>query len=42
VEHARELKRARIRFIVLLGVLLFLTLFLVFSIWEKIEAVFGL
>jgi hypothetical protein len=42
IEHARELKRARIRFLVLLGVLLFLTVFLLFSIWEKIQTAFGL
>jgi hypothetical protein len=42
IEHDRELKRARIRFLVLLGVLAFVTVFLAFSIWEKIEAVFGL
>jgi hypothetical protein len=42
IEHAQELRRARTRFVVLLGVLLLLTLFLVFSIWEKIETAFGL
>jgi hypothetical protein len=42
IEHKRELKRARIRFLVLLGVLLFVTIFLALSIWEKIQAAFGL
>lgn len=42
IEHKRELRRARVRFLVLVGALLFLALFLSFSIWEKIEALFGL
>jgi hypothetical protein len=42
IEHKRELRRARIRFLVLLGVLLFVTIFLALSIWEKIRAAFGL
>jgi hypothetical protein len=42
VEHERELRRARVRFYALLGGLVFLMLFLSLSVWEKIEAVFGL
>jgi hypothetical protein len=42
LEHGRELKRARLRFLGLLGVLALVTIFLAFSIWEKIQAVFGL
>jgi hypothetical protein len=42
IEHERELRRARLRFFVLLGGLVFLALFLSLSIWEKIQAVFGL
>jgi hypothetical protein len=42
IEHSREKKRARVRFWVLLGVLVFLTLFIALSIWEKITAAFGL
>jgi hypothetical protein len=42
IEHKRELKRARIRFFVLFGLLVFVTLFLALSIWQKIEAAFGL
>jgi hypothetical protein len=36
------LKRARIRFLALLGALVFLALFISLSIWETIRAVFGL
>jgi hypothetical protein len=42
IEHKRELSRARLRFLVLLGALLFLVALIGLSIWEKIEAVFGL
>jgi hypothetical protein len=42
IEYSREKKRARVRFWVLLGVLVFLTLFIALSIWEKITAAFGL
>jgi hypothetical protein len=42
IEHERELRRARFRFFVLLGGLLFLVAFIGLSIWEKIEALFGL
>jgi hypothetical protein len=42
IEHQREKKRARIRFLVLLVGLVFLAIFIGLSIWEKIEAVFGL
>jgi hypothetical protein len=42
IEHKRELGRARLRFLVLVGVLLFLVAFISLSIWEKIQALFGL
>lgn len=42
VEHRREQRLARLRFLVLIGALVFLTLFLGLSIWEKIRALFGL
>lgn len=42
IEHQQELRRARIRFLALLGGLVFLALFISLSIWEKIQAVFGL
>jgi hypothetical protein len=42
IEHQIELKRARIRFLALLLGLIFVALFLALSIWEKIEALFGL
>jgi hypothetical protein len=42
IEHKQELKRARVRFIVLLGILIFVTLFLALSIWAKISSAFGL
>jgi hypothetical protein len=42
IEHERELKRAQVRFLVLLGGLVFLVAFIVLSIWEKIQALFGL
>jgi hypothetical protein len=42
IEHARELRRARLRFVTLVGSLLFFALFVSLSIWEKIEALFGL
>ena len=41
-EHQLELRRARIRFAALLGALVVLALFISLSIWEKIQAVFGL
>jgi hypothetical protein len=41
-DHQLELRRARIRFLALLGALVFLALFISLSIWEKIQAVFGL
>jgi hypothetical protein len=41
-DHQLELRRARIRFAALLGALVFLALFISLSIWEKIQAVFGL
>jgi hypothetical protein len=42
IEHRREQRVAGVRFLVLIGVLVFLTLFLGLSIWEKIRALFGL
>jgi hypothetical protein len=42
IEHRRELRRARFRFLVLLGVLLFVTIFLALSIWEKVQTAFGI
>jgi len=42
LEHQQGLKRARIRFLALVGALVFLALFISLSIWETIRAVFGL
>jgi hypothetical protein len=42
MEHQRELRRARIRFLFLLVGLVLLAAFIGLSIWEKIEALFGL
>jgi len=42
LEHRREQRVAGVRFLVLIGVLLFVTLFLSLSIWEKIGSLFGL
>jgi cell division septal protein FtsQ len=42
VEHAREKKRARRRFQVLLLALLFLAIVLGLTIWDQIQALFGL
>jgi hypothetical protein len=36
------IRRARVRFLVLLGVLLFVSIFLALSIWEKIQTAFGI
>ena len=41
-EHQHEQRVARIRFLALLCVLIFLTLFMSLSVWEKIRALFGL
>ena len=41
-EHQREKHLAGIRFLALIGVLIFVTLFLSLSIWETIGSVFGL
>jgi hypothetical protein len=41
-EHQRERRLAGIRFLALIGFLIFLTLFLALSIWKTIGAVFGL
>jgi hypothetical protein len=38
----RERAKRRARFLVLIGALVFLALFLGLSIWEKISALFGL
>jgi cell division septal protein FtsQ len=42
VEHKLERKRARRRFLVLLVFLLFVTVFLGLTIWDQIQALFGL
>jgi hypothetical protein len=42
IEHRREIKRARLRFLILLLALVFLAIFIGLSIWEKVEALFGL
>lgn len=42
IEHRREIKRARLRFLILLLGLVFLTMIIGLSIWEKIETVFGI
>ena len=42
LEHERERRRARRRFLVLLGALLFLTAVLALTIWDQIQALFGL
>jgi hypothetical protein len=41
-EHQREQRLATIRFLALIGTLVFLTLFLSLSIWDTIGSVFGL
>jgi hypothetical protein len=41
-EHQRERRLAGIRFLGLMGILIFLTVFLTLSIWEKMGSVFGL
>ena len=41
-EHQRERRLAGIRFLALVGGLIFLTLFLMLSIWQTIGSVFGL
>lgn len=42
IEHERERKRARTRFFALLVGLLFFTAFLGLTIWDQIQALFGL
>ena len=42
IEHQQEIKRARLRFLLLLLGLVFLTILIGLSIWEKIEALFGI
>jgi hypothetical protein len=42
IEHEREKKLARRRFQVLLLALLFVTIVLGLTIWDQIEALFGL
>jgi hypothetical protein len=41
-EHQRERRLAGIRFLALIGALIFVTLFLTLSIWETMGSVFGL
>ncbi|HET6696627.1 MAG TPA: hypothetical protein VFG85_08985 [Gaiellaceae bacterium] len=42
IDHKHEQRLASLRFLFLIGVLIFLTLFLSLSIWEKIGSLFGL
>jgi hypothetical protein len=42
IDHRHEKRLARVRFLFLIGTLIFLTLFLSLSIWEKIGSLFGL
>jgi hypothetical protein len=42
VEHTLDRKRARRRFLGLLVFLLFVTVFLSLTIWDQIQALFGL
>lgn len=42
IDHRREQRLAGVRFLVLILSLVFLTLFLSLSIWEKIGSLFGL
>jgi hypothetical protein len=42
IEHVRELRRARVRFLFLLLGLVLLTLFIALSAWQRIQDVFGL
>jgi hypothetical protein len=42
IEHELERRRARHRFYVLVGALLFLTAVLALTIWDQIQAIFGL
>jgi len=42
IEQRRELKQARRRFWILIGALLVLSIFLSVTIWEQIQAMFGI
>jgi hypothetical protein len=42
INHRHEQRLAGLRFLFLIGVLVFLTLFIGLSIWEKIGSLFGL
>lgn len=42
LEHERERSRARRRFLVLILVLLFFTVVVALTIWDEIQALFGL
>ncbi|MDQ3858514.1 MAG: hypothetical protein M3327_08735 [Actinomycetota bacterium] len=42
IEHERQRRLARRRFLVLLAALLFLTAVLALTIWDQIQALFGL
>jgi hypothetical protein len=42
IDHRHEKRLAGVRFLFLIGTLIFLTLFLSLSIWEKIGSLFGL
>jgi hypothetical protein len=42
IEHRREQRFAGLRFIFLIGVLIFLTLFISLTVWEKVGTLFGI
>jgi hypothetical protein len=42
IEHRRELKQARRRFWILVGALAVVSVFLGVTIWEQIQAMFGI
>jgi hypothetical protein len=42
IEHRRELRQARRRFWILIGALFVLSVFLSVTIWEQIQAMFGI
>jgi hypothetical protein len=42
IEHRRAQRFAGLRFLVLIGVLIFLTLFISLTVWEKVGTLFGI
>jgi hypothetical protein len=42
IEHRREQRFASLRFLFLIGVLIFLTLFISLTVWEKVGTLFGI